>query len=331
MEVTCVGATYPLKERVTRVFKNVTIPQAVEQIVSEYGFAFAGEEHPQVFPQLIIAGSSYWEWIQEQAAKIGYGAYADGMDFYFKKFDKLIDQSFSNAPVLSIFSADIPSGAHVLDRTLQSFNVLHSEHVESGKDLRAIKTVGGVDPLTGKMFLSTKSPTESGTGLREITNDSLFTQHMTDRVASSVEASEVMVDGAAELARFNMPATAKAQGDPRLRPYGTVYIQGTGEATDGYWVVMEVRHMLHKIGDYEVDLKLATDGTGSTSQTSFRKRSPDGVGTVDLNYALNQNGKVANNFSYSSVKLKAPSQIVLQGNQGAKRTPTTWTATKKGV
>jgi hypothetical protein len=253
------------------------------------------------------------------------------MDFYFKKLDKLIDQSFSNTPVLGMFSADIPSGAHVLDRTLQSFNVLHSEHVESSKDLRAVKTVGGVDPLTGQMFISTKSPTESGTGLRQATNGTIFTQHMTDRVASSVEASEVLVDGAAELARFNMPATAKAQGDPRLRPYGTVYVQGTGDSTDGYWVVMEVRHMLHQVGDYEVDLKLATDGTGDTSQTAFRKRSPDGLGTVDLNYALNQNGKVANNFSYSSVKLISPTSIVRQGDQGAARISTTWTSTKKGA
>lgn len=331
MEVTCWGSTFHLKERATKVFTNTTITEAVKQIVTEHGFKFIGDDHSHRFPQLTMAGHSYWEWIQEQAAKIGYGAYADGMDFYFRKLDKLIDQSFSNTPVLSIFSADIPSGAHVLDRTLQSFKVLHSEHVESGKDLRAIKSVGGVDPLTGKMFISTKSPVDAGTGLRSTTNDVIFTQHMTDRVAQDLSSSEALADGAAELSRFNMPAVAKAQGDPRFRPYGTVYIQGTGESTDGYWMIDEVRHILHQVGDYEVDLKLSTDGTGSTTETAFRKRTVGGLGTVDLNYALNQNGKVPNNFAFSSVTLHSPSAIVRQGNQGANRTPTTWKSTKKGA
>lgn len=331
MVVTCWGSTFHLKERSTRVFTNSTITDAVRKIVTEHGFKFIGDEHSYRFPQLAMAGHSYWEWIQEQAAKIGYGAYADGMDFYFKKLDKLIDQSFSNTPVLSMFSADIPSGAHVLDRTLQSFNVLHSEHVESSKDLRAIKTVGGVDPLTGKMFVSTVSPVDAGTALRGNTNDVIFTQHMTDRVAPDAGASEVLAEGAAALARFNMPATAKAQGDPRLRPYGTVYIQGTGDSTDGYWVVNEVRHMMHLVGDYEAEIKLSTDGTGAATETAFRKRSPGGLGTVDLNHALNNGGKIVNNFAPSSVILNSPSPIVNQGNQGARRTPTVWTSSRKGA
>lgn len=326
MEVICWGSTFPLKERSTRVIKDTTIPDAVGTIVREFGFRFHGDKHSHRFPQLMLAGQSYWEWIQEQAERIGYVAYADGMDFYFKKLDKVIDQSFSNAPVLSITGAKVPTGASVVERTLQKFKVLSSEHVESARSHRAVKSVGGVDPLTGKAFVSTKSPTDVGQDLRTQTNSVMFTQHMSHSVAHNKAASEHLAEGAAVHAKFNMPAAAMCQGDGRIRPYGSVLIQGTGDLTDGYWLVMESHHMLHQVGDYEIDLRLATDSVGETSGTAFRKRAYGALGTVDLNHALATGGKVANNFAPRSVRLVNKKPVVKQGQQGYKRTPTTWQA-----
>lgn len=328
MEVTCWGSTFPLKERSTRVFKNSTITDAVRKIVTEHGFNFIGDAHPYRFSNLSISGQSYWEWIQEQAEHIGYGAYADGMDFYFRKLDKLIDQGFSQAPVLSMSHAQVPTGASVVERTLQKFKVLHSEHVETDKNLRAVKSVGGVDPMTSKPFLSVSSPDSVGKQLRSQNSSVLFTQHLARKVAPDKMGAGALADGAAELGRFNMPATALCQGDYRIRPYGTVLIAGTGDLTDGYWLVNESRHMLHAVGDYEIELKLASDGTGNTAKTPFRKRDSSTVGLVDLNHALTTGGRVANHFPPSSVRLFSPEKITKQGNQGYKRTPTAWKSAK---
>lgn len=330
MTITCWGSSFVLKNRVTRSFKNCTIPEAVKKIVTEHGFRFIGDVNPYHFEQLVIAGQSYWEWIQDQARLIGYGAYVDGMDFYFKKLDSLIDQSFSSASVLSTTNKAIPIAKTVEDRTLQRFSVLNSEHVESSRDLRAIKSVGGVDPYTDEMFVESISPDKSGTNVRSKVSGVFFNQHMPDRVANSRATAKGLAKGAAELARFNLPAKAQAQGNPKLRPYAAVYISGTGELTDGYWLITASNHTFTLQGDHEVDLDLVTDGIGSTKQTSFRKRDATAVGLVNLVNALQNKGKVPNSFALSSVRLKTVAPIINQGNQGFKRSPTLWQSTRKG-
>ena len=70
MTIVCVGSSFPLKARVAKVFKDYSIPQAVEEIVTGYGFNFIGENSDQKFSQLTIAGLTYWEWIVEQAKRI---------------------------------------------------------------------------------------------------------------------------------------------------------------------------------------------------------------------------------------------------------------------
>lgn len=330
MTVTCWGSSFVLKNRVTRSFKNTTIPEAVKKIVTEHGFKFIGDASPYRFPQLLIAGQSYWEWIQEQASVLGYGAYVDGMDFYFKKLDGLVNQSFSSATVLSTNNPSIPIGQTALDRTLQRFSVLNSEHVESSKHLRAVKSVGGVDPFTSQPFTESASPDKVGSHIRSNVSSVFFDQHMPDRVANSRSTAVTLAKGAAEMARFNLPATAQCQGNPRLHPYSSVYISGTGDLTDGYWLITQAHHTFTLHGDHEVDLHIVTDGIGSTRQTPFRKRDASTVGLVDLVYALANKGKVSNAFTLNSVKLKSTSPVVKQGNQGFKRSATLWQSTRKG-
>jgi phage protein D len=330
MKVTCWGSSFVLKDRVTRSFKNSTIPEAVKKIVTEHGFRFIGDISTYRFPQLLIAGQSYWEWIQEQANFLGYGAYVDGMDFYFKKLDSLINQSFSSATVLSMNNQTIPIKQTALDRTLQRFSVINSEHVEDSRALRAIKSTGGVDPFTGEVFVEKHSPEDTGSSIRENVSSVFFNQHLPERVSNSRSSAKTISKGAAEIARFNLPANAQCQGNSKLRPYASVYISGTGELTDGYWLVYDAHHTFSVHGDHEVELSLRTDGIGKTRQTPFRKRDASTVGLVDLNYALENKGTIPNSFKLNSVRLKNYSPIVNQGKQGFKRTPTLWQSIRKG-
>lgn len=326
MQVTCVGATYPLKERVTRVFKNVTIPQAVGQIVSEYGFAFAGEEHPQVFPQLTIAGSSYWEWIQEQARRIGYAVVVDGMNFVFKPLDRIIDLGFSNAAVLSMGDQNVPFNTQFLDRTLDYFKVISGSNVEDSNEVRAVKTVGGVDPITAKPFVADKSPDETGVNLRTNVSDVLFTEYRTDRVVNDQSVATSAADGAAQLARFNIPARVKCQGDPRIRPYGSVFINGTGALTDGFWTVRKSHHMFHKVGDYIMELSIATDGLGTGRQNAFRTRGGSLVGTINLVSVVANSTTETIKLGAPEVKLTRTSQTIKEHEQGFLSNPAIWKA-----
>ena len=332
MQIMCVGTSFVLKERATRVFENKTIPEAVQIIAEEFGFNVIANPHPQRFSQLTLAAVSYWEWIVEQAKRIGYGVVIDGMDLYFKPLDKMIDLGFSNAAVLSLGNAGPSFNTQLLDRTLDEFKVVYGDNVEDSNNFRATKNVGGVDPISKKMLFSSSTPTETGTPLRTEVSPTLFTEYRTDRVVNSqIDATEA-AKGAAQLARFKIPADVKAQGDPRLHPFGTTYIAGTGSLTDGFWIIREARHMFHKIGDYQVQLKIATDGIGDAIvETPFRTRkdlnsiTATGTpsGTINLDEAL-INGTSLFNFEMSSVTTVSKENYSTESNQGFVSAPTIW-------
>lgn len=326
MRVLCVGGTFSLKERATRVFQNTSITQAIKTIVEENGFSFYGEMHDWVFPQLINPGLSYWEWIQEQAKIIGYGIIVDGMNFIFRPVDKLIDMGFSNAAILSLGNSTAPFNTQYQDRTLDSFTVTSGDFVEDSKNLRTVKNVGGVDPTSNSILLSTMDPSDVGDNIRTNPSEALFSEFRTDRVINSPIAAKSAAEGAAQLARFSLPATVKAQGDPRIRPFGTVFISGTGSLTDGFWVVKEAHHMFHKIGDYQIELKVATDGLGDTVATQFRTRSDLAVGTINVEDAVNNGGIPTLFFDMNSVKLEGTSNNATEANQGWNKTNNRWKA-----
>lgn len=329
MRIHCVSATYPLKQKATKVFRNTTIPDAVESIVKEFGFKFVGTNHPRVFSQLNISGHSYWEWIQEQAKKIGYGLIVDGLNFIFKPLDELINLGFSSAPILSMgASTTVPANQQYLDRTLDNIRVINGEHVENVSELRMTKTVGGVDPITSKGFISTTSPGDVGLKVRSSVSDVLFDDYKTDIVANGSSAVIFASEAVAQLARLSLPAIIKGQGDPRIRPFSPVLIQGTGLSTDGFWIVEEVTHMLHQVGDYTLKAKIVTDGMGDSSTHPFRQRDTSLVGTVNLIEALKNGGKQLQAFSKKDVTIKPMNAILSSKNQGFKRTPTSWTLTK---
>ena len=323
MEVHCVGTTFPLKQRATRSFTNSTVTAAVKTIVTEFGFNFIGEDDGRKFDQLTMAGHSYWEWIQEQAKRIGYGVLVDGMDFCFRPLDMLINQGVTNVPVLSMSGTQMKMNDQLLDRTLDSFRAINGEYIEDGSALRTNKQVAGVDPITGVVYSSQASPATVGANLRSVVNDVLFDEYRTEQVVHDLTSANSAASGAANLGRFNMPAKVKCQGDPRIRPFYPVLVQNTGVTTDGYWIAKEVKHMFARVGDYQIEMTIAVDGTGINSTTVARPGTNTTVGMVNLTEAI-ANGKNINFSDKSSVTLKSLSANLSMTNQGFLRTPTFW-------
>jgi phage protein D len=331
MEVHSIGTTFPLKERTTKVFSNTTIPNAVKSIVEEYGFKFFGEAHDRVFDQLTIAGHSYWEWIQEQAKRIGYGVLVNGMEFYFRPLDKLIDQGVTSVPVLSLSGASTPINTQFLDRTLDSFTVLNGEYVEDPSRLRTTKQVGGVDPINATVITGKSSPNNVGDALRTSVSDVLFSEVRSEQVVHDYTSATSSSEGAATMARMNMPAKVKCQGDPRIRPFYPVLIQGTGPVTDGYWIPKEVKHMFARLGDYQIEMTVTSDGTGANNLTAKRQGTDTVVGMVDLNNAVENSGTNMNAPAIESVTLQVLNPLQSQTNQGFNRTPALWRYTSSKV
>jgi hypothetical protein len=272
----------------------------------------------------VIAGHSYWEWIQEQARRIGYGVLVDGMSFIFKPLDKLIDYGITSVPVFSMMGKGVPGGLMYNDRTLDQFVVNHGEYIESPQTLRTIKAIGGVDPITSTAFYSAKSPKDVGDNLRQEVSDVLFSELRAEQVAHSHLAAESLSEGAAHNGRLNMPAKVKGQGDPRLKLFSPVVIRGTGEQTDGYWVARKIKHMFSRNGNYQIEMTVSTDGSGLTNRTAARKDTGTVVGVLNLTDALNNNGIAGNTAVNRAYRLSANRGVQIEYNQGFLRTPNRW-------
>lgn len=323
MEVHCVGTTFPLKEKATKVFTNRTIPDAVKEIVEGFGFKFIGEPDSRVFDQLSIAGHSYWEWIVEQAKRIGYGVMVEGMNFVFRPLDKLINQGVTTVPTISFTQPDIRRDSQIESRSIDLFKVSNGEYVEDSNTLRTVKSVGGVDPLTGKIIIESASPATVGDNLRTNVNDVLFNELRVEQVVHDSASGTSAASGAANLARMNMPAKVICLGDTRIRPFYPVFVTGTGDATDGYWIPNRVLHTVNKAGEYQIRMDMGADGTGFNA-VSGQRPGPNGlVGVVNLNEAL-ANGENINSLSKGSVVLNTPKPLINEKTQGFNRVGARW-------
>lgn len=320
MQVHCVGSSFPLKERVTQTFSDATVPEIAEQIAAEHSMGFSGDSHARRFSQLTIAGHSYWEWLQEQASRIGFAMFVENNVLYFKDFDSIINKDSSSVPVLySDISASRYHGQY-FDRTLDLFRVLKGEYVEDNSPLRTEKNAGGINPFTEEVITATMRPDDVGDALRSNVSDVLFSEYRTDQVVGSYLDAESASKGAAAMARFNLPARIKCAGDPRISPYHPVRILGTGELTDGFWLVREATHIFQKFGDYNIEAVIVTDGTGANNVTAFRGRTPAYMSTVNIMERLD-NPQI--NIDLST-NLSITSPNILPKEQGYKRSPSLW-------
>lgn len=329
MIIRCVGASFVLKQSVQRVFRNKTIQDVARQIAQENGLSFVGDSIPNEvrYEQLVIAGESYWEWLQLNSSQIGCVVYVTGTRMFFKRITSLINLGSTNVPILQMWDTAIPATAVGVDRTLSYFKIISGEYVEGKAEPRSQKISGGVDPLSGKAFYAKATPKKSREALRKTVSDVLFDDPITNRVVHGPTMARSIAEGAAFLAQFSVPAKAIGQGDPRIKPYFPVYIDGTGTDSDGYWMVEEAIHEFHISGEYKVKLRLLTDGLGANKTSPYRQATANLTGTINLTQALiNKTPELATSPAKSS-KLALKGPIIKQGNQGFVRTPTKWKAT----
>ena len=354
MKVYCVGSSFVLKQRKTKTYKDKTIPEIAASIAKENNLKFIGENHSRRFSQLVISGHTQWEWLHEQANRIGYAMYVQGTNLVFRPIDKLMDETSSDAPVFQLWDSSIPKQSSHPDRTLDYLKVMVGENIEGYGTDRSSKQIGGVNPVTGESFTATRSPSQTGSGIREAISDTLFNDFNSDQVANSKIDAKNAAESSAHLARFNIPAKALGQGDPRVSPYKLIYVDGSGIQTDGFWLIKEVTHRLYFSGIYSVEMVILTDGTQKNRKNPKRNPDKQVIGfinvnqllatqssfsvednsyTVNLGVALGTSGVGVGNSSYASnasrtSKLNLRSPLLTQvNNQGFSRTPSRWETT----
>lgn len=323
MKVVCVGTSYVLKAKSQRVFKNSTITEAAEKIAKESNLRFVSTPTSRRFETLAMTGQSYWEWLQQQASRIGYVCLVKNGVMYFTLVDKLIDTFITNSAVLAGEQAATASDSKVFDRTLDSFTVLNSDYLDH--DLlpqRTARVTSGVNPVTGQVFGASSSPNRHGKSLRQKETPTLFSAYSEEVVHSSAAARHAAYEEA-RAAQFSTVAKVVGQGDPRIHPYSTVLIRGTGSETDGYWVTASVTHKFFFTGQYSIEGRVLSDGLGKTLATAVRKPDGSAHGTVNLTTAALSSLRSGEDTS-APLRLISRAPLLLESQQGFSQLGTIW-------
>lgn len=320
VKITCIGASYPLKNKKSKIWKNVTASEIAVDIAKTFKLKPMVTAHPVKFTQQSMVGHSYWEKLNELAKKIGYGVQVIGAELHFHPIDKMIDQFMTVIPTLAFKDPLQNTESNIVVPTLQYFEPTIGDYSERVDYSRSTNIVGGVDPLTGTPIRHETSSNTVGRKLRSTTKDPLFSSVETKTVVASSAMARAMSEGRAQLGRFTMTAKGVCQGDPRIAPWKTVEVNGTGEVTDGFWIVKKAEHVIHGDGRYVVEFTCMSDGTGSNKPSATRPSTAGPVPTRNVANELNTDVPKAP----TTVKLAAATALVKQTEAGYKVTPRTW-------
>jgi phage protein D len=319
VKVTCVAASYVLKEKKAKVWKNKSASDIVLDIAKT--FKLKANITPTIvkYTQQSLAGVSYWEKLRELADREGYGFHVSETELNFHPVDMMIDKFMTVTPVMAFTDPFLNPVSEFSAQTLDSFTPVIGDYVQGEGHNRTTKSVSGVDPLTAKPISHKSSPNKLGKKLRNNIKEPLFDSQETKIVIGSKQMAKAMADGKANLSRLSIPASGIGQGDPRIAPWRSIEVRGIDEISNGYWVIDSVMHFIHIDGRYQVEFTCFTDGTGANKPSNTR---PSNAGPSPVRNVATDLTTVSKKPTVT--KLMAPSLMVSQSKAGFKVTPRKW-------
>jgi hypothetical protein len=322
VKILCVGASYPLKERSSKIWTNKTATEIATDIANKFKLKPVMTPSPIRFTQQSMSGHSYWEKLNELAHRIGYGVQVVGTELHFHPIDKMIDQFMTTIPIMSFKDPMKSPSSSYAAPTLDYFEPNIGDYNETMDYTRTNNVVGGIDPVTGKTFSSTSSSNKVGKNIRKNTKDRLFSSIETSVVTGNSAMAKSLADARSQLGRLGIPAKGIGQGDPRMAPWATLEVRGTGATSDGFWIVKKIEHFIHVDGRYQSEFTVVSDGVGQNKSSVFRPLSSGGVPTRNVKNEL----LTTNKKKPTSSKLSGATAMLTQASGGYKVTPRKWKA-----
>lgn len=318
--ITCIGAGLKLKEGGTKVWNNKTASEIVSLIAKDCNLKPNVTQTKVRYPQQYLSGHTHWEKVKELAYRSGFVTQVIGTQLMFHPIDKMIDAFMTSVPILSHQDNMHGAFASLEGHTLDWFKPEVGDLNESAAHTKKNKTVSGIDQTTGKAFSYSASPNKSGKKLRKSVAEPMFDQIIPERISESQTEAKAIAEAEAELAKYSIFAEGQAQGEPRIAPYKTVEINGTGIQTDGFWVITESTHTVLKDGRYLTTFKAMCDGLGSNKPSSTRPE-----------YSANYSSRNVASENLTGIKIKqtpakvsSPTTMINQTNTGYKVFPRKW-------
>lgn len=251
--VTCVGASWFMKQTDTRVWYNYTASQVIAEIAALFRLDTNIVPDSTVWPSLQMAGKNYFQFCVMLAERIGYTFYCSGCQLVFKPRQTSPNNLGALAAVYD-YRAD-PSGMPLFTPTLGA--------TSPGGGQLANRKLAGINPRTNQVVYVEVAGSPSPTTLGAQANNPVFdkTEHFT--VNSQAEANS-RASGAGALNQLYITASALVGGNALVSQGSLIYVQNANGSENGLWWVCKVVHRLNKL-TYEMDLTLGRDSLGATA------------------------------------------------------------------
>lgn len=315
-----IGATLGAKETDNKIWVNKSASQIVQDIAKKLKLKPNVTPSNVIFSQQSMLNHTYWDKIQELARRIGYVAQVYGTELNFHPLDIMIDKSMSTVPIYAFLDAEFPRYGAFYEHTLDDFQPVVGDLTITSMFGKRDKSISSVNPYSAKTTNYKSSPS-SWKKLRTSTKAPLFKESLTTTTATNPAMARAMADAHSKLSRYSIFAEGNGQGNPRVAPYKTIEIRGTGEFTDGYWVVTKVEHFITWAGKYEIDFWCMTDGTGKNKKSASRPENASSAPIRDVDFELKS--KVSS--KPTKTKLSSKATMIKQTDGGYKVSPRKWT------
>jgi hypothetical protein len=278
LEVVFIGVSFGMRQASQKVYKNLTASGLARRIAKKNKLAFDITPHPKVYKRIAQAGLTDWELLVKYAKRCGYTFRVDGYTLIFKPFDEDYRLYRNESPVFNL-SLSVNPGI----TSIHSFDPIIGEDLNHPDAQKAIVSVGGVDPYTGRSHKASKKNKKK---FRRDSRPEIFDRYDTDLVSNSFETSKAFADAKAEMNRFPYRAKAKLRGNTRVRPDYPVILTGLGPEYSGYWIVLSVEHVVttqNRQGQvYTMNVEVGLDSLGAPDSSWLNTQNMSTTNTVSF-------------------------------------------------
>jgi len=287
--VVCVGNSQSMKRETQRTFTDVTADRVARKIAAEHGLKADTSRHPRVFPMISQTGQSDWQMLSRLATQCGFGFRVDNGVLTFKSRAELYQTSKGLSPYFKYI--DEPNTAFIPFMTLYNFKPTLSENSPEIEGASLSRAVFGVDRNSNARLKSRKSsryspPAVGNTNSAKLLKQDqtpVFNKIITDEVVLSSSHSRHVITSKENHAAFRYTAKAESMGNPNVRPYRVIYLDGLPNEMSGYWVVTSVKHIFGSGKSYRMEMTVGSSQLGEP----YRKDSTS-LSTRDVSYELSQ-------------------------------------------
>jgi phage protein D len=257
VEITAMGATVTMKQASQKAWSQVTADQVFTEICKKHQFSFHATPHARIYDHIMQAGKTDWEFLKTFAHNLGYTLRADGAALYFDPLGQDFNALKDSAPYFIMREANDPDGFN-----LYSFTPIIGETIDYDNAIKAATAVAGIDLVTNDSLVQTNQnrPTTS----RAKSQSEFVDRFESDRVIPNSTAAGFESKAADARSQYPYRGYVQVLGDARVRPDMPVLLDGLGNDYNGYWTVLEVKHIV-KQTMFITEMLVGTDSLGKAA------------------------------------------------------------------